>query len=208
MQTLSGESQALRSTDKNQFRVNTLELNTPGCRLCNNKRNCLLWNFGSKKCHLHLFLYYLFVLWTILLFCLIPLEVHFHFSFSPCPGFQAQTNFLGFDLLSRYRDYRAPPWSSTPYEFTLQFWHVLAARLAFIIVFEVSYEKEQFLSTSLNSWLIFFFFLLFFLQLSHKKNCQHHQLLVHYSQEKKGKKKLPSPSCCQSDWIDRAHTDF
>ncbi|XP_068578528.1 anoctamin-3 isoform X3 [Cebidichthys violaceus] len=36
----------------------------------------------------------------------------------------------------RYRDYRAPPWSSVPYEFTLQFWHVLAARLAFIIVFE------------------------------------------------------------------------
>uniref|UniRef100_A0AAQ4QN85 Anoctamin n=1 Tax=Gasterosteus aculeatus aculeatus TaxID=481459 RepID=A0AAQ4QN85_GASAC len=36
----------------------------------------------------------------------------------------------------RYRDYRAPPWSSGPYEFTLQFWHVLAARLAFIIVFE------------------------------------------------------------------------
>ncbi|XP_069596432.1 anoctamin-3 isoform X2 [Ranitomeya imitator] len=36
----------------------------------------------------------------------------------------------------RYRDYRAPPWSSAPYEFTLQFWHVLAARLAFIIVFE------------------------------------------------------------------------
>ncbi|XP_078804791.1 anoctamin-3 isoform X2 [Oryzias latipes] len=36
----------------------------------------------------------------------------------------------------RYRDYRAPPWSSVPYKFTLQFWHVLAARLAFIIVFE------------------------------------------------------------------------
>ncbi|XP_075996791.1 anoctamin-3 isoform X2 [Genypterus blacodes] len=36
----------------------------------------------------------------------------------------------------RYRDYRAPPWSQVPYEFTLQFWHVLAARLAFIIVFE------------------------------------------------------------------------
>ncbi|XP_036399069.1 anoctamin-3 [Megalops cyprinoides] len=36
----------------------------------------------------------------------------------------------------RYRDYRAPPWSAQPYEFTLQFWHVLAARLAFIIVFE------------------------------------------------------------------------
>lgn len=37
----------------------------------------------------------------------------------------------------RYRDYRAPPWNAVPYEFTLQFWHVLAARLAFIIVFEV-----------------------------------------------------------------------
>lgn len=39
----------------------------------------------------------------------------------------------------RYRDYRAPPWSAVPYEFTLQFWHVLAARLAFIIVFEVRF---------------------------------------------------------------------
>ncbi|KAI4825639.1 hypothetical protein KUCAC02_021319 [Chaenocephalus aceratus] len=39
-------------------------------------------------------------------------------------------------IYCRYRDYRAPPWSSVPYEFTLQFWHVLAARLAFIIVFE------------------------------------------------------------------------
>jgi len=36
----------------------------------------------------------------------------------------------------RYRDYRGPPWSSKPYEFTLQYWHILAARLAFIIVFE------------------------------------------------------------------------
>uniref|UniRef100_A0A8D0GCK5 Anoctamin n=1 Tax=Sphenodon punctatus TaxID=8508 RepID=A0A8D0GCK5_SPHPU len=45
-------------------------------------------------------------------------------------GVGALTNFL------LYRDYRAPPWSSAPYEFTLQFWHVLAARLAFIIVFE------------------------------------------------------------------------
>lgn len=46
-----------------------------------------------------------------------------------CPGLSVH--------LCRYRDYRAPPWSSKPYEFTLQFWHVLAARLAFIIVFEV-----------------------------------------------------------------------
>ncbi|MGH0117212.1 UNVERIFIED_CONTAM: hypothetical protein FKN15_046133 [Acipenser sinensis] len=36
----------------------------------------------------------------------------------------------------RYRDYRDPPNSIEPYSYTLQFWHVLAARLAFIIVFE------------------------------------------------------------------------
>ena len=40
----------------------------------------------------------------------------------------------------RYRDYRGPPWSSKPYEFTLQYWHILAARLAFILVFEVSHR--------------------------------------------------------------------
>ncbi|XP_062837046.1 anoctamin-4 isoform X2 [Anolis carolinensis] len=36
----------------------------------------------------------------------------------------------------RYRDYRDPPHSPMRYGYTLQFWHVLAARLAFIIVFE------------------------------------------------------------------------
>nr|DBA30962.1 TPA: hypothetical protein GDO54_006883 [Pyxicephalus adspersus] len=35
----------------------------------------------------------------------------------------------------RYRDYRNPPNGPEPYAYTLQFWHVLAARLAFIIVF-------------------------------------------------------------------------
>ena len=44
----------------------------------------------------------------------------------------------------RYRDYRDPPHSLVPYGYTLQFWHVLAARLAFIIVFEVS-SLNQFL---------------------------------------------------------------
>lgn len=38
----------------------------------------------------------------------------------------------------RYRDYRDSPHAPVPYGYTLQFWHVLAARLAFIIVFEVS----------------------------------------------------------------------
>ncbi|XP_040836223.1 anoctamin-3 isoform X1 [Ochotona curzoniae] len=43
---------------------------------------------------------------------------------------------MGHSGYCRYRDYRGPPWSSKPYEFTLQYWHILAARLAFIIVFE------------------------------------------------------------------------
>uniref|UniRef100_A0A4W6G0Y1 Anoctamin n=1 Tax=Lates calcarifer TaxID=8187 RepID=A0A4W6G0Y1_LATCA len=41
-----------------------------------------------------------------------------------------------FERRSQYRDYREPPDSAEPYSYTLQFWHVLAARLAFIIVFE------------------------------------------------------------------------
>uniref|UniRef100_A0A8D1JRN3 Anoctamin n=2 Tax=Sus scrofa TaxID=9823 RepID=A0A8D1JRN3_PIG len=41
-----------------------------------------------------------------------------------------------FENRSEYRDYRDPPHSLVPYGYTLQFWHVLAARLAFIIVFE------------------------------------------------------------------------
>ncbi|XP_048113030.1 anoctamin-3 [Alosa alosa] len=50
--------------------------------------------------------------------------------------FDRGENSLAPSRYCRYRDYRAPPWSAEPYEFTLQFWHVLAARLAFIIVFE------------------------------------------------------------------------
>ncbi|XP_058842374.1 anoctamin-1-like isoform X1 [Acipenser ruthenus] len=36
----------------------------------------------------------------------------------------------------RYRDYREPPWSSNPYDFSKQYWSVLAARLAFVILFQ------------------------------------------------------------------------
>ncbi|XP_078663139.1 anoctamin-1-like isoform X3 [Branchiostoma floridae x Branchiostoma belcheri] len=36
----------------------------------------------------------------------------------------------------RYRDLREPPWSEDPYEYSNAFWHVLAARLAFVVVFQ------------------------------------------------------------------------
>nr|XP_006823057.1 PREDICTED: anoctamin-4-like [Saccoglossus kowalevskii] len=38
--------------------------------------------------------------------------------------------------ICRYKDYRQPPWGMEPYARTLQHWHVLAARLAFVVVFE------------------------------------------------------------------------
>ncbi|KAB0386007.1 hypothetical protein FD755_000963, partial [Muntiacus reevesi] len=50
------------------------------------------------------------------------------YKYGPCAG-QGEAG-------QKYRDYRDPPHSLAPYGYTLQFWHVLAARLAFIIVFE------------------------------------------------------------------------
>lgn len=37
----------------------------------------------------------------------------------------------------RYQEYRNPPWSDQPYKKTQIYWHILAARLAFIVVFQV-----------------------------------------------------------------------
>ncbi|CAK8678217.1 unnamed protein product [Clavelina lepadiformis] len=36
----------------------------------------------------------------------------------------------------RYQDYRSPPTASPPYVLTMQYWHVIAAKLAFVIVME------------------------------------------------------------------------
>lgn len=41
------------------------------------------------------------------------------------------------NAFSRYKDYRDPPWADTPYELSREFWNILAARLAFVIVFQV-----------------------------------------------------------------------
>nr|XP_050848873.1 anoctamin-1 isoform X1 [Vespula vulgaris] len=38
--------------------------------------------------------------------------------------------------ICRYPDFREPPWSKNKYQYTITFWHILAARLAFIVVFE------------------------------------------------------------------------
>lgn len=41
--------------------------------------------------------------------------------------------------ICRYSDYREAPDSPTKYAYTIMFWHILAARLAFIVVFEVQF---------------------------------------------------------------------
>ncbi|KAG7234695.1 hypothetical protein INR49_004100, partial [Caranx melampygus] len=35
-----------------------------------------------------------------------------------------------------YKDYREPPWSPDAYHYSKQYWCVLAARLAFVILFQ------------------------------------------------------------------------
>ena len=41
------------------------------------------------------------------------------------------------DCYCRYRDFRNPPWSEHKYEYSESHWHVLAARFAFVVCFEV-----------------------------------------------------------------------
>uniref|UniRef100_A0AAX7UEW2 Anoctamin n=1 Tax=Astatotilapia calliptera TaxID=8154 RepID=A0AAX7UEW2_ASTCA len=51
---------------------------------------------------------------------------------------------------ARYKDYRDPPWSSTKYELSKEFWAILAARLAFVIVF----QNVVMLMSDFVDWLI------------------------------------------------------
>ncbi|KAL1790686.1 anoctamin-2 isoform X1 [Sigmodon hispidus] len=49
-----------------------------------------------------------------------------------------------------FKDYREPPWAPNPYEFSKQYWSVLSARLAFVIIFQ---NLVMFLSV-LVDWMI------------------------------------------------------
>ncbi|XP_059206588.1 anoctamin-1-like [Centropristis striata] len=58
---------------------------------------------------------------------------------------------LGYKVaVCRYKDYREPPWSNTPYELSKEFWAVLAARLAFVVVF----QNVVMLMSDFVDWLI------------------------------------------------------
>ncbi|XP_062868559.1 anoctamin-1a [Trichomycterus rosablanca] len=58
---------------------------------------------------------------------------------------------LGYKVdICRYKDYRDSPWSDAPYELSKEFWNVLAARLAFVIVF----QNVVMLMSDFVDWLI------------------------------------------------------
>ncbi|XP_068169729.1 anoctamin-1-like isoform X2 [Antennarius striatus] len=58
---------------------------------------------------------------------------------------------LGYHVeICRYKDYREPPLSATPYEISKEFWTVLAVRLAFVIVF----QNVVMLMSDIVDWLI------------------------------------------------------
>ncbi|XP_041651513.1 anoctamin-1-like isoform X2 [Cheilinus undulatus] len=58
---------------------------------------------------------------------------------------------LGYPVeICRYKDYREPPWSTTPYEISKEFWVVLAVRLAFVIVF----QNVVMLMSDIVDWMI------------------------------------------------------
>ncbi|XP_012941487.1 anoctamin-4 [Aplysia californica] len=57
---------------------------------------------------------------------------------------------LGDVGMCRYKDFRNPPWEDKDYRRSSHFWHILAARLAFVCVF----ENVVVVVTSLIAWLI------------------------------------------------------
>ncbi|XP_068134232.1 anoctamin-2 isoform X2 [Hyperolius riggenbachi] len=67
------------------------------------------------------------------------------------PGTQPENSQFAQDVIfCRYKDFREPPWSSNPYDFSKEYWTVLAVRLAFVILFQ---NLVMFLSAVVD-WLI------------------------------------------------------
>ena len=51
----------------------------------------------------------------------------------------------------QYRGYRNPPGHENKYGLSPQYWHVFAARLAFVVVFEVNYYHLSYFHRSVTS---------------------------------------------------------
>uniref|UniRef100_A0A8C4ZLP7 Anoctamin n=1 Tax=Gadus morhua TaxID=8049 RepID=A0A8C4ZLP7_GADMO len=66
-----------------------------------------------------------------------------YFNISNFPAGSAPTSTLIRGVsMCRYKDYRDPPWADDAYTFSKQYWSVLAARLAFVIFFQVRPTKH------------------------------------------------------------------
>uniref|UniRef100_A0A4X2LIM8 Anoctamin n=1 Tax=Vombatus ursinus TaxID=29139 RepID=A0A4X2LIM8_VOMUR len=66
-------------------------------------------------------------------------------------GTQPENSHFGQEVLfCRFKDYREPPWAPNQYEFSKQYWSILSARLAFVIIFQ---NLVMFLSV-LVDWMI------------------------------------------------------
>uniref|UniRef100_A0A3B5AQR3 Anoctamin n=1 Tax=Stegastes partitus TaxID=144197 RepID=A0A3B5AQR3_9TELE len=72
-----------------------------------------------------------------------------YFNVSNFPPGTAPTSTL-ITGVSRYKDYRDPPWEADAYTFSKQYWSVLAAKLAFVIFFQ---NLAMFLSM-LVAWMV------------------------------------------------------
>uniref|UniRef100_A0A3Q1C516 Anoctamin n=1 Tax=Amphiprion ocellaris TaxID=80972 RepID=A0A3Q1C516_AMPOC len=54
------------------------------------------------------------------------------------PGSAPTSTLITGVSMCRYKDYRDPPWDADAYTFSKQYWSILAAKLAFVIFFQVS----------------------------------------------------------------------
>jgi len=43
--------------------------------------------------------------------------------------------------VTRYLEYRHPPWSVDRYDYTTQYWHIIASKFIFVVCFEVTHCK-------------------------------------------------------------------
>ena len=43
-------------------------------------------------------------------------------------------------MFSRYAGFHEPPWAENKYDYTVEYWHILAAQFIFVFIFEVSIE--------------------------------------------------------------------
>ncbi|XP_042894879.1 anoctamin-5 isoform X2 [Parasteatoda tepidariorum] len=75
---------------------------------------------------------------------------HFHADVKPMPLILPGTNQTVDVSICRYRDHRNPPESPDRYEFNLEYWHLLAWRFGFVLIF----ESIVLMITTLTRWLI------------------------------------------------------